>query len=967
MEQGSSALIRVLPLLLVALLRCGNLKASAADTLWGRTVLDIRLEGDAHLPLAEFSAEITQKKGEPLDRSKVAESLKNLYATGRFQELAAQTEPERQGIVLVFRAKARYFVGVVRVEGAPKGLDPSALASAARLSLGQPLTEDALNQAAARITSALADNASYRPRVSTHLSRHPDSQEADVVFLVETQPPARLEEVDFSGNLAVPPATLLRVARWRRGIPLTSTRLQRGLSRLHQFYAKRGRLQAAADAKRAYDAKKNTERLTVHVDAGPEIRIHVTGTHISAATLRRILPAYLQASADDLTLLDGERALEDYLERQGRFSARATLAEKRATGGGSLDVTYRVDPGPRGQFVGYAFHGNRSIPSSDLASAVKLQRAATLQFHHGQFDRDLLDGSVRALTELYHTRGFAQAQITPALEESYQGRPHHLFVTFNIEEGSQTRVGQVTIDGVSEADQLQMGSFLLTGPGQPYSPERARQDRDAILTYLANRGYSQARVDWHASEPSANHEVSVAYHVNPGPQQRIARVVLLGNAHTRSGVIDRQLTFGAGQPLNQSGLLESQNRLYDLGIFNQVQIATQDPGSPETEETVLVGVEEAKRWTVVYGGGLDVQRLPGNGAEGTYGVSPRVSLELDRLDVDGRPQTFTLRGHFSNLEKIGSTGYTIPRFLNHPGLSLQFQVLADQSRDVLTFNSKRQEGSITLQKRYGPHASLLARYDFRRVSVSNLQINPAEVPLLSQPVLVATLGGSYINDHRDNPVDATRGSYSVVDANLAWKGFGSSADFLRITGQNSTYYRLGPHLVFARNTRLGVEPAFGTSSEPEGVPLPERFFMGGSDSLRAFSLNQAGPRDPVTGFPIGGKALFLNQVEMRFPLQDQLGFVLFEDAGNAYSSLSTLRLLKVSQSSPTDFDYTVHAAGVGVRYRTPVGPLRFDVAYSPNVPQFQMCTLSASVCPAGDLEVLRLPRFQFFISIGQSF
>jgi len=445
-------------------------------------------------------------------------------------------------------------------------------------------------------------------------------------------------------------------------------------------------------------------------------------------------------------------------------------------------------------------------------------------------------------------------------------------------------------------------------------------------------------------------------------------VLVLGNRYTRNSVIDDQLTFEEGEALSQSSLLESQQRLYGLGLFNQVQIATQASGGSETQKTVLVALEEAKRWTLVYGGGIDVQRLPSNEARGTYGVSPRVSLEVDRSNLGGRPQSFSLMGHISDLEKIGSARYTIPQFLGHRDVTLRVTGLLDQSRNVLTFDSKRQEVSVILQKQYGPHTSLLGRYDFRNVDVSNLQINPADIPLLSQATLVATLGGTYINDHRDNPVDATQGSYSVADANVAWDKLGSSANFFRISGQNSTYHQLSSRVVFARNTRLGLEPTFGGTSPTNGVPLPERFYMGGPDSHRGFSLNEAGPRDPVTGFPIGGRAVFLNQVELRFAVQrSRMGLVLFEDFGNVFSSLSVMRLFKVTQSSPTDFDYTEHAAGLGVRYQTPVGPVRFDVGYSPNPPRFQQCTVSASVCPAGSLEVLRLPYFQFFLSVGQSF
>jgi len=137
--------------------------------------------------------------------------------------------------------------------------------------------------------------------------------------------------------------------------------------------------------------------------------------------------------------------------------------------------------------------------------------------------------------------------------------------------------------------------------------------------------------------------------------------------------------------------------------------------------------------------------------------------------------------------------------------------------------------------------------------------------------------------------------------------------------------------------------------------------MGGSESHRGFSINQAGPRDLVTGFPVGGNALFFNSLELRLPFKEyRFGLVAFQDFGNVYSTIRKMRLLKVTQSSPTDFDYTVHAVGLGLRYKTPVGPVRFDVGFNLNPPRFMVQV------PQG-VEVRRLSPFQFFLSIGQSF
>ena len=232
---------------------------------------------------------------------------------------------------------------------------------------------------------------------------------------------------------------------------------------------------------------------------------------------------------------------------------------------------------------------------------------------------------------------------------------------------------------------------------------------------------------------------------------------------------------------------------------------------------------------------------------------------------------------------------------------------------------------------------------------------------------MAGFGGSFVSDHRDDPLDATRGSYALADAGIMYKDFGSQspsqawpyfANFVRLMGQYASYYQVNSHLVFARNTRVGLDSPFGNDAN---IPLPEKLFMGGSNSHRGFSINQAGPRDPKTGYPIGGNALFFNSVELRLRMPEQrLGFVLFDDAGNVFTTIRHMRLLKFSQNSPTDLDYDSDAVGVGVRYKTPVGPLSFDVGYNLNPPRYQATT-------NGVVGVQQLARFQFFLSVGQSF
>jgi outer membrane protein insertion porin family len=931
----------------------------------GTLVTSIRLDCDAQLKIDDFADKIIQKIGEPLDRAKVTESLRGLYATGRFLELRADLERGADGTGIVFVGRALFFVGVVRVEGLPKALDAKAFVDASRLRLGQPVFENELKEAEGRLKRALAENAYYDSRVEHHVSNDPVTQETEVIFSVSPGPPARLSRVEFQGHTMVRPERLASVARWRPGVQLTAARIDRGLLRIHRLYSAQGRLQNSTNIqKRVYDPKSRTEMLMVAVEAGPVIRVRVKGARISRSKLKELLPVYKDGVVDDQALARGEKTLEDYFERQGYFSAAVKGSRVERSGPQLIEVSYQVTLGPAGEFEGYEFRGNHAFSATELAAAM------TEELNQGshrppEFSRELAARNAEALKDFYQSNGFLEARVTPREEQIGDGPASALTVGFDIEEGSRTKVRCLALLGIDRGTEIEIWPLLSAKPGGPYSAARVQVDRDRILGYLADRGHSQAAVTCRVSPAPVPHEMDLEYRIEPGPQDQIARVVVLGNEHTRGGIIRRELAVRQGAPLRQSDMLESQRRLYDLGIFNQVQIANQDTESAETKKTVLIEVEEARRWTLGYGGGLEVQRLGSNQPQGQFKASPRVSFDLTRLNIGGRAQTFSLGGRLSNLEKSASIGYIISPLPTTSNFRVRLSGLAERSRDVLTFTAEREESSMSVEKRYAPATLLVGRFSYRRVLVdpSTLRISPEAIPLFSRPARIAMLSASAVNDRRDDPVDATEGAYSLADAGVSWDRLGSEANFVRFSVQNATYHRLGSHLVFARNTRFQVQSPFGTSAiGPQGIPLPERFFMGGSESHRGFSINQAGPRDLVTGFPLGGNALFFNTFELRLPAGERrLGLVLFHDAGNVYSTIRKMRLLKFDQRPVTDFDYDVQAVGVGARYKTPVGPLRFDVGYNLNPPRFQV-----QVAP-GVSEVRRLSRFQFFLSIGQSF
>jgi outer membrane protein insertion porin family len=238
-------------------------------------------------------------------------------------------------------------------------------------------------------------------------------------------------------------------------------------------------------------------------------------------------------------------------------------------------------------------------------------------------------------------------------------------------------------------------------------------------------------------------------------------------------------------------------------------------------------------------------------------------------------QTLTFKVRASTLQYRSLVSYTADNFGGHPSLGVQLIGFADKTQDIQTFTSVRYEGAFQVAETFSRTSNILYRYFFRRVTASELRITPDEIPLFSQPTLVSGFGVTFARERRDNPADAKRGTFNTVDLSVASVSLGSSASFFRGFFQNSSFYPFGRAFVFARAFRFGVEQPLGktveggaseggstncTSTTPpppsqQVIPLPERFFAGGATSLRGFGLNEAGPRDPCTGFPIGGLPL----------------------------------------------------------------------------------------------------------------
>jgi outer membrane protein assembly factor BamA len=1022
-------------------------------------VVAVRIVRDDGQVLAESPSGIAMELGKPLDREKVAESLRALYRTGDYADSKAQVTPVADGVRLDFVVKQNLFFNQVRLEGLEAPPSEASAAAAMQIGLGQTYRKQTVDEALERLRETLREEGLYQAQVSAETVPHSETHQMDIVVHVESGPRARVGSIQLKNDTAYHDAAVLSRFKMKAGDAITSARLQRGTERVRKFLAKKGHLSAHVTVRRGdYDAAKNTAPISLEVTQGPRVEISVSGAKFSEGELKRLIPIYQEGAVDPDLLEEGKRNIRERLEREGYFDADVSYkidmhdVKTSVWQGTQETIIYTVERGDKHKLIGIEISGNKYFDKELLESRLQVFQGAFGT--PGRFSRRLVDADAQSMQSLYQANGFLDAKVTPDVKDNYKGKEGDLFISFTVQEGKQTRVASLAIDGNHAFKEEELLGVVGSTPGQPYSEFGVTADRDNILALYFNEGFPEAsfsataeRVPTSAAvqetSPNAHHgsppqmekkeeakkesklpveqaeAVRLVYHIQEGPQTRVRNVFISGYEHTRRGVISREVHIKVQEPLREGDVVESQRRLYNLGIFNRVTIEPQNPTGTDVDKDIAVLVEEAKRYTLAYGGGFEVQRLASttNPTAGQIEAAPRGILEISKLNLTGRADTLSFKLRGSTLQGRALLGYSSPNTFGDPRLSFQATAFAEKTRDINTFTEQRYEGSVQLTDQVTPLTTVLFRYAFRQVRVSDLKILSQEIPLFNQPTLVSQFGVTWFRDSRNNPADASKGSFNSADFGVADTYFGSSASFLRFFLQNSTYHPIKRRFSFARSIRFGILapyrdtvsltfpaptcPAGSTTCTlPTVIPLPERFFAGGGTSLRGFALNQAGPRDSVTGFPVGGQALLVLNQEFRFPMRlpfigTSLGGAFFYDGGNVYSRLTRISF-RTNLPSPTlalqnpslppsltnvpmcvtncsnELNYFSHTAGLGFRYKTPVGPIRIDLGYQLNRPLFIVpipCPSNTPTCVAGSLgqQSTRLPGFQIFFNLGSSF
>lgn len=555
--------------------------------------------------------------------------------------------------------------------------------------------------------------------------------------------------------------------------------------------------------------------------------------------------------------------------------------------------------------------GNKAFKDRKIRRVIKARKKTF--FRSGRMKKDVLDEDVERIKSFYEQNGYIDVDADYSIETLEKG---FVNIRIKIDEGRKYFVGKVSVEG---NDILSKEEILRTmeeiKPGGIFSREKLTVDIANIRTVYFDRGYIFANVDESTSLDQSSGEVEVKIKIREGGLAYINRINIQGNTRTRDIVIRRELRLNPGDRFDGGKLRRSRERLNNLGYFEDVGFDIEDTDVYDKKDLV-VQVKETKTGSFSFGGGFStVDQVVGF-----------IEVEQRNFDFSNWP-TFTGGGQRLRLRaETGSTrsnlllSFMEPWIFDRP-ISGGFDVYRterDKERDTgYAYDEEKVGGGVRLGKQFTEFVSGGVSYRMEEVTIENLDTGvSADLAAEAGTNTVSVFGFTTTRDSTDSKFSPTTGLVLSGGADFAGGAIGGDKDFYRLQARGKYYIPFKLKSVLELSVRGGVVDAYGDSSK---VPIFERFFAGGARSIRGYDERKVGPLDSSTGDPVGGEALLTANVEYTVPIIEFVKLAAFLDTGNIWG--------KAEDFASGGFK---SGAGVGVRVKTPIGPVNLDYGYPLN-------------------------------------
>jgi outer membrane protein assembly complex protein YaeT len=913
----------------------------------GRPFADPVIEGLIDTPL-----------GEPVSMRAVRETITHLMSLNRFEDVRVFQERVPGGVRLLYVLLPLHPVDRVEFRGS-LGVSVDELRDAVIDRFGGTPQSGRAVEVTEALRVFYRDRGYARATLASRIEETHDPDRASMVFEVIAGPRATVLDitVDAPDGDELP----LTGSSVSRGRPYDALAIENALLEYENGLRARGYYEARAGHTVTFSGPGTAASVVVFVDRGPRVVVAFSGDPLPDIELEQLVPVRAEASADEDLLEDASLSIEAYLHEDGYRDAVAAFT--REEGGGELIITFDVRRGPRYVVSEVSVAGNVAIETEALLTIFSFEFGAP-------FIQTELEALVVTAEALYRSQGFSRVVVEPVLSvDDDDGSERQIAITLRVSEGPRALVRAIRLAGNLVLGDSEVRALMQIVPDTPFSAPVLITDRDRIELAYLDVGYESVVVQSRALLVEDGTRADIEIAIEEGLQTLVDEVIIIGNQRTVMGTIEAELLLRSGEPLGFSARLESQRRLNALGLFRRVTITPLGRLS-DPERDVLVEVEEAPPTTLGYGVGLEGgARLrptgPGGQAEERFELAPRGFFEIGRRNLWGKNRAVNLFARVSlrsrdtgvldpdTMDGTGGFGfneYRVFATFREPrafgtSAELLFTGILDQAiRSSFNFVIREARAEIGMQA--SPSLTVAGRYSYRHTRLFDERFTDDEKLLIDRlfpQVRVSKFSGSIIHDTRDDVLDPDQGMFLGVDGDVAVRRAGSEVGFAKAFVQVFSYIQLPTErrAVVALAARLGVAhgfprtvPVLDGNGSPmldadgqsmvevvEDLPASERFFAGGDTTVRGFSLDRLGNSRTISasGFPTGGNSEIVLNAELRLALAGPFGVTIFLDGGNVFPKASDLDVTDLRA-----------AAGFGLRYQSPVGPIRLDLGFNLN-------------------------------------
>jgi outer membrane protein insertion porin family len=712
--------------------------------------------------------------------------------------------------------------------------------------------------------------------------------------------------IEIEGNRSISSTTILSKMKTRKGLIYSENIINDDLKRLYL-------LGYFSDIDIQTEDYKEGLKIIISVVERPVIKkINFTGfrrLYLKEEKLRELVKSRSGQYLDYPTLSDDCSKLRKAYIKKGFSESEIEYKIEIEEETNQAMVDFIALEGRRLKIRRIFIEGNEHFRDKRILKLIKTKRAWL--FGAGVLKEDVLREDMERIESFYRSQGFTDIKVDYLIKED--PKKPSLYIVIVIQEGKQYFVGSLHFLGnaaISEEEIRDALEFCL--PAESYSPEGLNQDKFIIKGLYFDRGYITADIEATALLNPQTGAIDITYHITENEVTFINKIKIRGNIKTKDVVIRRELRFFPGDRFDGAKLRRSKERLANLGFFEEISYDTEST-QIDNQRDLIVEVKEAKTGTFSFGGGYST-------IDDFIGF-----IEIEQRNFDwknfpyftGDGQDLKLRAELGTMTENFNLSFTEPWLFDYP-VSFGFdayRVSHEREEDVgWGYDEKRSGGDIRLGKEISEYVRGNITYRYEQIEISNIE--PTALELQKEldkekgKNIVSRLELGLAFDTRDNVFDPTSGILLTANSDIAGGAFGGDKDFFKLQMRGSRYFGLWRKSVLEFRTRLGVADSYGDTDD---VPIYERFFAGGAYTIRGYEERMVGPLDSVSNDPLGGNSLLIGNIEYTYPLFDFLRLAGFYDVGNIWP--------KISDIGSSGFKSGV---GLGLRIKTPIGPIRLD-------------------------------------------